>query len=178
MPLRRVAGPQPEVAAPEQTLPLPDPKSIEHRRWPWAVCALASAVAMVLSLELSYSGDASAPDAASASLVAEAIPPGSFAAGAPAPESDGAMASVADAARLLVTPAPTAAAPTVVAPRPGVLPIASSRTNVAPPRTARMPRPEAARHAQVQPAKAKTMPVVKPVSTSRREAAKRSQASG
>jgi hypothetical protein len=179
IPLRRVAGPQTEVAAPEQTLPLPDPKSIEHRRWPWALCALASAVAMVLSLELTYPGDAPAPDAASASLVAEAIPPAPVAVGAPAPDSDGAMASVADAARPLAPPAPAAAAPAVVAPRPVVLPVASSRTtHVAPPRTARMPRPEAARHAQVQPAKAKTMPVVKPVSTSRREVARRGQASG
>jgi hypothetical protein len=178
MPLRRVAEPQPEAVAPEQMLPLPDPKPIEHRRWPWALCAVASAVAMVLSLELSYSGDAQAPDAASTSLVAEAIPPTPVAVGAAALDSGGAIASVADAARMLAAPAPAAAAPAAAAPRPVVLPVASSRTSVAPPRTARMPRPETARHAQAQPAKAKTTPVVKPVSTSRREAAKRSQASG
>ena len=45
-PLRRMAEPQPLAAAPEQTLPLLDPKSIERRRWPWALCVLASAVAV------------------------------------------------------------------------------------------------------------------------------------
>jgi hypothetical protein len=122
----------------------------------------------VLSLELSYSGDAPAPDAASASLVAEAIPSTPVAVGAAAPDSGEAIAAVADASRPLASPVPAAATPAVVAPR----------TSVAPPRTARMPRPETVRHAQAQPAKAKTTPVVKPVSTSRREAAKRSQASG
>jgi len=97
---------------------------------------------------------------------------------APVSDSDGAMVSVADAVRPLATPAPAGAALAAVAPRPVVLPVASSRTSVAPPRTARMPRPETVRHAQAQPAKAKTTPVVKPVSTSRREAARRGQASG
>jgi hypothetical protein len=178
MPLRRVAAPQPEAAAPEQMLPLPGPKPIEHRRWPWALCVMASAVAMVLSLELSHLGEAPTPDAASASLGAEAIPPAPVAGGAPLPDSDGATVSVADAARLLA-PAPAGAAPVAVAPRPVVLPVASSRGSVAPPRTAKMPRPETARHAQAQPAKAKAMPAVAtPVSTSRREAAKRGQAKG
>ncbi|MFC7473535.1 hypothetical protein ACFQS7_04170 [Dankookia sp. GCM10030260] len=178
MPLRRVVAPQPEVAAPEQTLPLPDPNSFERRRWPWALCVVASAIAMVLSLELSYPDEAPAPDAASASLGAAAIPPAPVAARLPVPDSDGAVASIADATRPLAIPVPVEAASAAVVPRPVVLPAASSRTSVAPPRTARVPRPEAARHAQVQAAKAKAMPVVKPVSTSRREAAKRGQANG
>ena len=175
LPLRRVDTPKPEAAASEQRLPLPDPKPIEHRRWPWALCAVASTVAMVLSLELSHTGEAPAPDAASASLGAEAIPPAPVTAGAPVPDGDAAGVAVAGTAHLL---APAGAVAAAVAPRPVVLPVAPSRTSVAPPRIARMPRPEPARHAQAQPAKAKAMPVVKPVSTSRREAAKRGQASG
>ena len=182
MPLRRVAGPQPEAAEPEQRLPLPNPQPIVHRRWPWALCAFASAAAMVLSLEFSYSGDAPVPDAPAASVDAVAFPTAPVAAGAPVNAGDGAMATGADAALPRATSAPAGAAPAAAEPGPVVLPVVPARIGVVPPRVARPPRAEPARHVQAHvqahPAKAKAIPVVKPASTSRREPLKRGRVSG
>jgi hypothetical protein len=177
VPLRRMAEPQPKDAEPEQTLPLPEPTLIVRRRWPWALCALASAVAMVLSLELSYTNDLG-PGSSSAIVDAAVLPLAPLAVVGPLQESDLAKASRADAALLHATVAPSVVAPGIAEPAPVVPSVASPRVGVTPPRVPRMPRAEAGKNVQSHPAKVKTAPAVKPVSARRMEAAKRGHAGG
>jgi hypothetical protein len=177
VPLRRVTEPQPREAEAEQSLPLPYPAHITPRRWPWALCALASAVAMVLSLEVPSTGDP-AQGVPSAIADAAVLPLAAIAAAGPSPGSDPAKAPGVDAALLHAAATPPQATPAAAEPAPVVPLIAAPRAGAAPPRVPKMPRTEPGKVVQANVAKVKTAPAAKPASAVRLVAVKRPHTKG
>jgi len=175
VPLRRVTAPQPKDAEIEQTLPLPYSTHITRRRWPWALGALGLTVVMVLSLELSSTGD---PDLD----VSSAMPDGAMLSALPiaaevaSQARDLAKAASVDATLSPATATQPEAAPAATGPALLVPSIASGRASVAPPRGPKMLRAEAGRIVQAKLVKVKTAFAVKPASAVRMVAVKRGHA--
>jgi hypothetical protein len=177
VPLRCMDELEPKGIDSEQMFPLAGPAHIVRRSWPWTLCALASTAAVLLSVELFYTGDP-APVASSKIVNAAVLPLAPTPAAEPSQEIERAEVLNANFALLHATTAPPEAAPAVAKPVHVMPSSALPRAGGAPPRVVRIPLSDAGKSVQAQSAKTKAALAVKSASAGRIAAVKRGHARG